>query len=67
MWPILTPPTLLNLLLVQSQHIVADERSDHEESETEDEDADHGRKEVSKNGHAQNGHAPLNNNHGKME
>ncbi|CAL8396934.1 ceramide synthase 2 [Gadus morhua] len=64
-WAILILRMVVKFL--PGNHIVADERSDHEESETEDEDAEHSRKEVSKNGHAQNGHTPLNNNHGKME
>uniref|UniRef100_A0A665WVE8 Ceramide synthase 2-like n=1 Tax=Echeneis naucrates TaxID=173247 RepID=A0A665WVE8_ECHNA len=45
--------------------IVEDERSDKEETESEDEDNDHERREKSKNGHMQNGHTPLNNNHRK--
>ncbi|KAJ3609741.1 hypothetical protein NHX12_024252 [Muraenolepis orangiensis] len=64
-WAILILRMVVKFL--PGNHIVADERSDHEESETEDEDADHVRKEKSKNGHTQNGHTPLNNNHGKME
>ncbi|CAL8298164.1 unnamed protein product [Lota lota] len=64
-WAILILRMVVKFL--PGNHIVADERSDHEESETEDEDVDHARKEMSKNGHAQNGHTPLNNNHGKME
>uniref|UniRef100_A0A672G5I9 Ceramide synthase 2-like n=1 Tax=Salarias fasciatus TaxID=181472 RepID=A0A672G5I9_SALFA len=47
--------------------IVEDERSDKEETESEDEDEDHEPREKSKNGHVQNGHAFLNNNHSKMD
>ncbi|XP_055013181.1 ceramide synthase 2a isoform X1 [Boleophthalmus pectinirostris] len=45
--------------------IVEDERSDREESESEDESDVI--KEKSTNGHVQNGHTPLNNNHRKTD
>ncbi|XP_072304143.1 ceramide synthase 2-like [Eucyclogobius newberryi] len=48
-----------------SNNIVEDERSDKEESDTEDED--NVIKEKSTNGYVQNGHTPLNNNHRKMD
>ncbi|KAM4630879.1 ceramide synthase 2a [Polymixia lowei] len=48
-------------------HIVEDERSDKEETESENEGDDNERIEKSKNGHVQNGHTPLNNNHSKVE
>ncbi|XP_076611322.1 ceramide synthase 2a [Chaetodon auriga] len=47
--------------------IVEDERSDKEETESEDEGDDHEQREKSKNGHVQNGHARLNNNHSKAD
>ncbi|XP_061598202.1 ceramide synthase 2a isoform X2 [Cololabis saira] len=47
--------------------IVEDERSDKEETESDDEDESHMHKEKSKNGHVQNGHTVLNNNHSKMD
>ncbi|KAM3857935.1 ceramide synthase 2-like [Diretmus argenteus] len=47
--------------------IVEDERSDKEETESEDEDDDREGRGKSKNGHVQNGHTPLNNNHNKMD
>ena len=47
------------------QDIVEDERSDKDETESEDEDED--KTETSKNGHVQNGHTMLNNNHRKIE
>lgn len=46
-----------------SNDIVEDERSDREEAESEDEDEVHEKIEKFKNGHAQNGHTVLNNNH----
>lgn len=49
------------------QEIVEDERSDKEETESEDEGADRELREKSKNGHMQNGHAALNNNHSKRD
>ena len=49
------------------QEIVEDERSDKEETESEDEGADRELREKSKNGHMQNGHAALNNNHNKRD
>ena len=49
------------------QEIVEDERSDKEETESEDEGADRDLREKSKNGHMQNGHAALNNNHRKRD
>lgn len=45
------------------QDIVQDERSDKEETESDDENED--LREKSKNGHMQNGHIPFNNNHRK--
>lgn len=45
------------------QDIVQDERSDKEETESDDEGED--LREKSKNGHMQNGHTPFNNNHKK--
>uniref|UniRef100_A0A8D2ZL69 Ceramide synthase 2a n=1 Tax=Scophthalmus maximus TaxID=52904 RepID=A0A8D2ZL69_SCOMX len=45
--------------------IVEDERSDKEETESEEEDNGREWREKSKNGHMQNGHTPLNNNHRK--
>ncbi|XP_041868029.1 ceramide synthase 2a [Melanotaenia boesemani] len=47
--------------------IVEDERSDKEETESDDEEDDRTCIEKSKNGHVQNGHALLNNNHNKMD
>ncbi|KAM9737972.1 ceramide synthase 2a isoform 1-T1 [Menidia menidia] len=47
--------------------IVEDERSDKEETESDDEVDGHERKEKPKNGHVQNGHTVLNNNHSKMD
>ncbi|TMS18247.1 Ceramide synthase 2 [Larimichthys crocea] len=47
--------------------IVEDERSDKEETESEDEDDEHEQREKSKNGHVQNGHTVLNNNHRKTD
>lgn len=49
------------------QDIVEDERSDKEETESEDEDDEHEQREKSKNGHVQNGHTVLNNNHRKTD
>ncbi|XP_062342868.1 ceramide synthase 2a [Osmerus eperlanus] len=47
-----------------NNEIVEDERSDREEAESEEEDEVHERREKSKNGQVQNGHAAiLNNNH----
>ncbi|XP_015229154.1 PREDICTED: ceramide synthase 2-like [Cyprinodon variegatus] len=45
--------------------IVEDERSDKEETESDDEDR--GQKKKPKNGHMQNGHYVLNNNHRKTD
>lgn len=47
------------------QDIVEDERSDKEETESEDEGEE--LREKSKNGHMQNGHIPFNNNHRKRK
>lgn len=47
------------------QDIVQDERSDKEETESEDEGEE--LREKSKNGHMQNGHIPFNNNHRKRK
>uniref|UniRef100_A0A8P4GLM9 Ceramide synthase 2a n=1 Tax=Dicentrarchus labrax TaxID=13489 RepID=A0A8P4GLM9_DICLA len=47
--------------------IVEDERSDKEETESEEEGDDREQREKSKNGHVQNGHTPLNNNHNKTD
>uniref|UniRef100_A0A3Q4HHW9 Ceramide synthase 2a n=1 Tax=Neolamprologus brichardi TaxID=32507 RepID=A0A3Q4HHW9_NEOBR len=47
--------------------IVEDERSDKEETESDDEDGDCERREKSRNGHVQNGHTVLNNNHSKRD
>lgn len=49
------------------QHIVEDERSDKEETDSEDEGTDHEQREKSLNGHVQNGHTVLNNNHSKKD
>ncbi len=49
------------------QDIVEDERSDKEETESEDDGDDREQREKSKNGHVQNGHTPLNNNHSKTD
>ncbi|XP_047239927.1 ceramide synthase 2a [Girardinichthys multiradiatus] len=46
--------------------IVEDERSDKEETESDDED-DGEQRQKPKNGHMQNGHAVLNNNHRKTD
>ncbi|KAM4550153.1 ceramide synthase 2a [Fundulus diaphanus] len=46
--------------------IVEDERSDKEETDSDDEDDGEQRKKP-KNGHMQNGHSVLNNNHRKMD
>lgn len=53
-------------LFLLSQEIVEDERSDKEETESEDED-DRGQRANFKNGHVQNGHTIFNNNHSKAD
>lgn len=47
------------------QDIVQDERSDKEETESDDDGEE--LREKSKNGHMQNGHTPFNNNHRKRK
>lgn len=50
------------------QDIVEDERSDREETESEeDEGVDGKQKKKPTNGHMRNGHTPLNNNHSKRD
>lgn len=53
----------LFFFLPRRQDIVQDERSDKEETESDDEDQD--LRDKSKNGHMLNGHIPFNNNHKK--
>lgn len=60
-WAVLIIRMVIKFL--PSNNIVEDERSDHEESESEDETI----KEKATNGHTQNGYIPLNNNHRKLD
>lgn len=60
-WAVLIIRMVIKFL--PSNDIVEDERSDHEESESEDEMI----KEKATNGHMQNGYIPLNNNHRKLD
>lgn len=48
-----------------SQDIVEDERSDREETESDEDEG--AQKKKPTNGHVRNGHAPLNNNHSKRD
>lgn len=63
------PTTTLGcLIFLCLQDIVEDERSDKEETESdEDEGGDGKRKTKPANGHVRNGHTPLNNNHSKKD
>lgn len=66
-WAVLIIRMVIKFL--PGNHIVEDERSDREETDSEDEtgDGDYEEKEKTLNGHVQNGHAPLNNNHRKTD
>uniref|UniRef100_A0A671UKI3 Ceramide synthase 2a n=1 Tax=Sparus aurata TaxID=8175 RepID=A0A671UKI3_SPAAU len=64
-WAVLILRMVIKFL--PGNEIVEDERSDKEETESEDEGADRELREKSKNGHMQNGHAALNNNHSKRD
>ncbi|KAK5911069.1 hypothetical protein CgunFtcFv8_005279 [Champsocephalus gunnari] len=66
-WAILILRMVVKFL--PGNHIVEDERSDKDETESEDEDGGHEKLQNghAQNGHAQNGHTPLNNNHSKKD
>uniref|UniRef100_A0A8C2ZZC0 Ceramide synthase 2a n=1 Tax=Cyclopterus lumpus TaxID=8103 RepID=A0A8C2ZZC0_CYCLU len=64
-WAVLIVRMVIKFL--PGNDIVEDERSDKEETESEDEDVGREQIEKFKNGHVQNGHTLLNNNHSKTD